>query len=69
MTWRELKEAQIDERFLDTDIQLYDVENDSTYILDHDSLMLDNDDEDYLIDKNQPQLWFNWPEDEGGYLG
>ena len=59
MTWRELKEAQIDERFLDTDIQLYDVENDSTYILDHDALMLDNDDEDYLIDKNQPQLWFN----------
>lgn len=69
MTWRELKEAQIDERFLDTDIQLYDVENDSTYILDHDALMLDNDDEDYLIDKNQPQLWFNWPEDEDGYLG
>ncbi|MEI8100145.1 MAG: hypothetical protein WCH09_01115 [Bacteroidota bacterium] len=63
MTWRELKEAQIDERFLDTDIQLYDVENDSTYILDHDALMLDNDDEDYLIDKNQPQLWFNWPEE------
>ena len=63
MTWRELKEAQIDERFLDTDIQLYDVENDSTYILDHDALMLDNDDEDYLIDKNQPQIWFNWPDE------
>jgi hypothetical protein len=63
MTWRELKESQIDERFLDTDIQLYDVENDLTYILDHDTLMLDNDDEDYLIDKNQPQLWFNWPEE------
>jgi hypothetical protein len=63
MTWRELKEAQIDERFLDTDIQLFDVQNDRTYILDHDSLMLDDDDEDYLIDKNQPQLWFNWPDD------
>ena len=63
MTWRELKEAQIDERFLDTDIQLYDVENDLTYILDHDALMLDNDDEDYLIDKNQPQLWYNWPDE------
>jgi hypothetical protein len=63
MTWRELKESQIDERFLDTDIQLYDVENDLTYILDHDTLMVDNDDEDYLIDKNQPQLWFNWPEE------
>ena len=63
MTWRELKESQIDERFLDTDVQLYDVENDTTYILDHDSLMLDSDDEDFLIDKNQPQLWFNWPEE------
>lgn len=63
MTWRELLEAQIDERFLDTDVQLFDVKNDRTYILDHDSLMLDDDDEDYLIDKNQPQLWFNWPED------
>jgi len=64
MTWRELKEAQIDERFLDTDIQLYDVQNDSTYIVDHDALMLDDNDEDYLIDKNQPQLWFNWPEQD-----
>lgn len=63
MTWRELLTAQIDERFLDTDVQLFDVQNDRTYILDHDSLMLDDDDEDYLIDKNQPQLWFNWPED------
>jgi len=63
MTWRELLTAQIDERFLDTDVQLFDVGNDRTYILDHDSLMLDDDDEDYLIDKNQPQLWFNWPED------
>jgi len=63
MTWRELLSAQIDERFLDTDVQLFDVGNDRTYILDHDSLMLDDDDEDYLIDKNQPQLWFNWPED------
>ena len=62
MTWRELLNAQIDERFLDTDVQLFDVGNDRTYILDHDSLMLDDDDEDYLIDKNQPQLWFNWPD-------
>jgi len=63
MTWRELLSAQIDERFLDTDVQLFDVGNDRTYILDHDSLMLDDDDEDFLIDKNQPQLWFNWPDD------
>lgn len=62
MTWRELQEAKIDERFLDTDVQLYDVEKQVTYILDHDSLMLDDDDEDYLVDKYQPQLWFNWPE-------
>ena len=64
MTWRELQEISIDERFLDTDVQLYDVKNDRTYILDHDSLMLDDDDDDYLIDKNQPQLWFNWPEED-----
>ena len=63
MTWRELLNADIDERFLDTDVQLFDVKNDRTYILDHDSLMLDDDDEDFLIDKNQPQLWFNWPDD------
>jgi hypothetical protein len=63
MTWRELLNADIDERFLDTDVQLFDVKNDRTYILDHDSLMLDDDDEDFLIDKNQPQLWFNWSDD------
>jgi hypothetical protein len=65
MTWHELKQYvnSIDERFLDTDIQLYDVDNDLTYILDHDALMLDNDDEDFLIDKNQPQIWFNWPDE------
>ena len=63
MTWHELKNLDIDERFLHTDVQLYDVDNDTTYILDHDALMLDNDDEDYLIDKNQPQIWFNWPDE------
>jgi len=60
MTWRELKNANIDERFLDTDVQLFDVDGDITYIIDHDSLMLNDDEEDYLIDKHQPQLWFNW---------
>ena len=34
MTWRELGEVikDMDERFLDTDIQLYDVDNQVTYM-------------------------------------
>ena len=62
MTWRELGEVikDMDERFLDTDIQLYDVDNQVTYIDERDGVYEDDDDEDFLIDKNQPQIWFNW---------
>jgi hypothetical protein len=65
MTWRELGEVikDMDERFLDTDIQLYDVDNQVTYIDERDGVYEDDDDEDFLIDKNQPQIWFNWPEE------
>jgi len=65
MTWRELGEVikDMDERFLDTDIQLYDVDNQITYIDERDGVYEDDDDEDFLIDKNQPQIWFNWPEE------
>jgi len=65
MTWRELGEVikDMDERFLDTDIQLYDVDNQVTYIDQRDGVYEDDDDEDFLIDKNQPQIWFNWPEE------
>ena len=65
MTWRELGEVikDMDERFLDTDIQLYDVDNQVTYIDERDGVYEDDDDEDFLIDKNQPQICFNWPEE------
>ena len=59
MTWRELAEfvAEMPERFLDTEVQLYDAENGSTYV---DTLFTnDMTDDDYVIDIDQPQIWFN----------
>ncbi len=65
MTWRELGEVikDMDERFLDTDIQLYDVDNQVTYIDHRDGVYEDDDDEDFLVDRKQPKIWFNWPEE------
>ena len=62
MTWREIGEiiSAMDERFLDENIQIYDVKNDLTYIDERDGVYEDDNDEDYLIDKHQPQIWFNW---------
>ena len=66
MTWRELGEVikDMDERFLDTEIQLYDVDNQTTHIDERNGIYEDDDDEDFLIDKHQPQLWFNWPNED-----
>lgn len=60
MTWRELLEdiQALDPRFLDTTIQVYDVASDKTYI--DGMLVTDCDDSDYLIDKDQPQMWINF---------
>jgi hypothetical protein len=58
MTWRELKDYlnSLDERFLDTEVQVYDCEEQITYT---DTMFSqDDDDTDYLIDLNQPQIWF-----------
>jgi hypothetical protein len=58
MTWRELKDYlnSLDERFLDTEVQVYDCEEQATYT---DTMFSqDDDDTDYLIDLNQPQIWF-----------
>jgi hypothetical protein len=58
MTWRELKDYlnSLDERFLDTEVQVYDCEDQVTYT---DPIFAsDNDDTDYIIDLNQPQIWF-----------
>lgn len=60
MTWRELLESiqKMEPRFLDTVVQVYDVTNGTTLI--DGMLVEDNDDTDYLIDKNQPQIWINF---------
>jgi len=66
MTWKELGEiiADMDVRFLDTEIQIYDVENQRTYIDPNNGIYEDDDEDDFTIDKHQPQIWFNWPEAE-----
>ena len=65
MTWRELGEViqAMDSRFLDENIQIYDVENQVTYIDERDGVYEDDNDDDYTIDLHQPQIWFNWPEE------
>ena len=59
MTWRELAEfiSEMPVRFLDTEVQLYDVENGLT----HADTLFTNDatDDDFVIDLDQPQIWFN----------
>lgn len=62
MTWRELLESieKMNPRFLDTTVQIYDVANDSTNI---DGMLVEvSDESDYLIDKDQPQIWTNFEE-------
>lgn len=59
MTWRELAEyiKTIDERFLDTEVQLYDAFNDCTHT---DAMFaIDCTDDNFIIDVDQPQVWFN----------
>lgn len=65
MTWRELGEVieAMDSRFLDDNIQIYDVENQVTYIDERNGIYEDDNDDDYTIDLHQPQIWFNWPEE------
>lgn len=65
MTWRELGEVieVMDSRFLDDNIQIYDVENQVTYIDERNGIYEDDNDDDYTIDLHQPQIWFNWPEE------
>lgn len=64
MTWRELRDDidRIDPRFLDTYVEFYDVNNDRTFISHDSMLVLDDDNTDYRIDKDQPQIWFNFDE-------
>ena len=64
MTWRELGEVieAMDSRFLDENIQIYDVENQVTYIDERNGIYEDDNDDDCTIDLHQPQIWFNWPE-------
>ncbi len=59
MTWRELAEfiSEMPVRFLDTEVQLYDVENGLTHV----DTLFTNDAtyDDFVIDLDQPQIWFN----------
>jgi hypothetical protein len=58
MTWRELKDYlnSLEERFLDTEVHVYDCEEQVTYT---DTMFFaDDDPTDYLIDLNQPEIWF-----------
>ena len=59
MTWRELKEYidMIEPRFLDTEVQVYDCEEQVTYT--DTSFSEDMDDDDFVTDLHQPQIWFN----------
>lgn len=62
MTWKELREFidEMEPRFLDTNVQVYDVENGITLI---DAMFVtDCNDDDYLIDKDQPQIFVNFDE-------
>ena len=65
MTWRELGEiiADMDVRFLDTNVQLYDVEDGITYY-EGIELLMDCTEDDFTIDVNQPQILFRMNEDE-----
>jgi len=59
ITWRELSEMikEMPERFLDTPLQLFDADNGETHT---DCLFtIDATDDDYVIDLDQPQIWFN----------
>ena len=66
MTWRELKEVitNMDDRFLDTQVELYDHSTGETIF----PVEVYNDctEDDYTIDANQPQIFFNVSEDEDG---
>lgn len=59
MTWRELREYIdiIEERFLDTEVQIYDCEGQITYT--DTDFSEDADEDDFTIDLHQPQIWFN----------
>lgn len=62
MTWQELLESiqKMNPRFLDTTVQIFDVANGITSI---DGMLVEVADEnDYLIDKDQPQIWTNFEE-------
>lgn len=60
MTWRELMEdiQKLDPRFLDTTVQVYNVAEDRVLI--DAMLLIDSDDTDYVIDKDQPQIWVDF---------
>ena len=59
MTWRDLLECINDmpERFLDTEVQLFDADVGRTYF--EAVFTCDDTQDDFTIDIDQPQIWFN----------
>lgn len=64
MTYRELLSYinEMPERFLDTEIEIYDCDSGVTYR--DTEFANDADETDYLIDADQPQIWINTHEVE-----
>lgn len=64
MTWRDLLEhiRDMPERFLDTGVQLFDANNGRTYF--ESMFSYDDTQDDFTIDIDQPQIWFNTEEVE-----
>lgn len=63
MTWQELLEyiQEMPPRFLNTTVHIFDCSNGVTHL----DAMFTNDcnDDDYMIDLDQPQIWVNFSED------
>lgn len=59
MTWQELRDYidNLPEKFLDEKVHLYDQSRSRTYI--ETEFYLDATEDDFTLDVDQPQIWFN----------
>lgn len=59
MTWQELRDYidNLPEKFLDEKVHLYDQGRNRTYI--ETEFYLDATEDDFTLDVDQPQIWFN----------
>lgn len=64
LTWRQLAQYILEimpDRFLDTPVEVYDCDTGITHV--EVKPYADCDDEDFVIDIDQPQLFINYEED------